>query len=100
ITGKTSLDFSLGTEGVDILAGSSGNMIGGVSARDANGNLSGFGNLISGNRGDGIFIGYFSGANFTETGNVIDGNYIGTDVTGTKALANGGAGVQLDSGGS
>jgi streptogramin lyase len=45
-------------------------------------------NLISGNSGAGLYI--------TDTGttqNVIAGNYIGTDVSGTKALGNGGVGV-------
>ncbi|HEY9171019.1 MAG TPA: PA14 domain-containing protein, partial [Verrucomicrobiae bacterium] len=41
----------------------------------------GAGNLISGNRYDGIYIG---GA----TGNKVQGNLIGTDVSGSRALAN------------
>jgi hypothetical protein len=48
----------------------------------------GAGNLISGNRGDGIDI-------YTGTGNVVEGNSIGTDVSGTLALGNGGNGVLL-----
>ena len=38
-------------------------------------------NIISGNRGHGIFMG--------GTGNIFAGNYIGTDVTGTVAIGNG-----------
>jgi trimeric autotransporter adhesin len=53
---------------------STGNVIGGASA--------GMGNLISGNAKSGIYL--FTGAN----SNSIQGNYIGTDVTGTVALGN------------
>jgi hypothetical protein len=42
-------------------------------------------NVISGNQGDGV---YLRGA-----GNKLRGNYIGTDITGTKALGNTGNGV-------
>jgi CSLREA domain-containing protein len=50
------------------------------------------GNVISGNFGDGIDV-----YNFTPTaGNfLISGNKIGTDVTGTLNLGNGGSGVQI-----
>jgi hypothetical protein len=68
--------------GIGIWSGASGNFIGGTSV--------GTGNLISGNPGFsyGVAVG---GAN----GNVIQGNLIGTDVTGTNALANGFANVAL-----
>ncbi len=63
------------TAGVEI-NGDSGITIGGIAAAA--------GNLISGNTtGDGILI---SGA--TATGNLVIGNRIGTDTTGTAALAN------------
>lgn len=42
-------------------------------------------NIISGNNGDGV---YLRGA-----GNKLQGNYVGTDITGTKALGNTGNGV-------
>jgi len=48
----------------------------------------GAGNLISGNEGHGIFI---SGGN----GNVVFGNFIGTQADGTTALPNGANGVNL-----
>ena len=48
------------------------------------------GNVISGNKGDGIDIG--AGAVNT----VVEGNYIGTDETGTKPLPNSGSGISID----
>ena len=54
------------------------------------GAASGARNIISGNTSDGIFIGG-AGA----TGNVVQGNYIGTDVTGTIDLGNTVDGIQI-----
>jgi hypothetical protein len=51
------------------------------------GTAAGAGNVISGNSGNGI---QFQGSG---TGDVVQGNYIGTDVTATKALANRGNGI-------
>ena len=53
---------------------SSGNVIGGTTAGDRN--------IISGNSGDAVSIG------FDATDNTIQGNYFGTDITGTVALGN------------
>ncbi len=74
-----SIDASIGG-GVVIEAGASNNLIGttGQSADDA-----GQRNLISGNLADGVDI-YQGGT----SGNVVAGNFIGTDKTGTVALAN------------
>ncbi len=70
--------------GVSILSGASNNTVGGttVAAR----------NIISGNVYDGVMINGDSGA---VTGNVVEGNYIGTDASGSHALGNGTAGVYL-----
>ena len=59
--------------GVDIVYGAQGNTIGGttVAAR----------NLISGNLHEGVLIGFAGTAN-----NVVEGNYIGTDITGKAFL--------------
>jgi parallel beta-helix repeat protein len=49
----------------------------------------GEGNLVSGNRLDGIFIG-------SSVGTVVKGNTIGTDPAAVQPLGNGGAGINLD----
>ena len=67
--------------GIEILDSSS-NTIGGLSYP--------YGNRISGNSGPGVLI---SGA--TSTLNVIEANFIGTDITGSLALANSGNGVEI-----
>ena len=51
------------------------------------GTAPGAGNVISGNAGNGV---YCSGS-----GELIQGNYIGTDSSGTVALGNGGAGIDF-----
>jgi titin len=67
-----------GRDGIYI-AGSSNNLIGGT--------MSGAGNVISGNNGDGI--------DSAGSANVFQGNYIGTDATGTRPLGNALDGVFL-----
>ncbi len=70
-------------DGVFVYDGSSENTIGGA--------VSGAGNLISGNDGAGVEIS-LGNRNF------VQGNLIGTDVTGTVALGNGAYGVELNGG--
>jgi titin len=70
-----------GSDGI-FFAGGADNLVGGTTAAARN--------VISGNNGDGIDI------NGTpSTGNVVQGNYIGTDVTGTQALGNAQDGVAI-----
>ena len=61
-------------DGVNIFDGASENVVGGTTPAARN--------VISGNDCNAVFV---SGAN----DNRIQGNYVGTDKTGTKALANG-----------
>jgi len=84
---------SIGNDGDGILIASGGkdNKIGGSSAASRN--------IISGNSGNGVEIaGTPSGPQ--TSGNVIEGNYIGTDVTGGVAVANDDSGIMIDSGAS
>ncbi len=73
--------------GIFIDPGAQSNTIGGTAA--------GAENVISGNAGDGIDI-VGSGT----TGNLVAGNFIGTNATGTVAIANGGNGITIGSGAS
>ncbi|HWX22285.1 MAG TPA: M12 family metallopeptidase [Candidatus Binatia bacterium] len=69
--------------GVGLFNGAQSNLIGGI--------LPGTRNLISGNTGQGVAIG-----DPTTTDNLIQGNYIGLDVSGTAAVPNHGyAGVDI-----
>ncbi len=70
--------------GVLVVGFTTNNTIGGIAA--------GAGNLISGNTVEGIVI------NASASGNMVEGNYIGTDVTGTLGLGNGRDGVLIDQG--
>ena len=86
ITGLASLPALPGDGngiGVLIISGSTDNTIGGTTAAARN--------IISGINGPGVYI-----TDATTTGNVVEGNYIGTDATGTAALANDSDGVEID----
>ncbi len=72
--------------GIALFDGASGNLIGGTSL--------GAGNVISGNPGNGVLIAESIPAS---TGNLIQGNLIGTDATGKLALGNRQSGVEIDS---
>jgi hypothetical protein len=77
-----------GREGVFISTSSSegtvaGNVVGGTEP--------GAGNVISGNKFDGLFIG-----SFQTTGTVVKGNFIGTDATGSLSIPNSGDGLHVD----
>jgi titin len=77
VTGTVALNNF--AEGVDLGFGSSGTTVGGTAA--------GAGNVISGNRAYGVRV--------DSSGNVLQGNLIGTDAAGTAALRNALDGVVL-----
>ena len=115
-TGGCNLISSNGLSGVSIEAGSTGvvvrsNYIGtnaagtgdlgntshgifisGAPTNTIGGTTSGARNVISGNGGDGLSIAGVFGA---ATGNIIQGNYVGTGATGAGDLGNDGDGVEL-----
>jgi hypothetical protein len=87
VTGTNALGN--GTEGIEITGGvASGNLVGGTTAAASN--------IISGNIDDGVVIS--AGPGQQVSSNAVQGNFIGTDVTGTKALGNL-DGVQLSANG-
>jgi hypothetical protein len=55
------------------------------------GTAPGAGNVISGNLFEGVLLG-----SFTTTGNIVKGNFIGTDATGSKAVPNASNGLTID----
>lgn len=85
VTGTQDIGNSF--DGVVIVGGASENLIGGTEA--------GAGNVLSGNGANGIAF-YDIGT----AGNLVRGNFIGTDITGTLVLSNSGHGVATAGGAS
>jgi hypothetical protein len=71
-----------GVFGVRIAVLSASNVIGGTTAAARN--------VISGNASSGVVL------DFAATNNTVEGNYIGTDISGANALGNGFNGITLD----
>ena len=78
ITGN--IDFGNIVDGIFLGDGSRGNLIGGTTPQTRN--------LISGNGRNGVQID-------TTSDNIIQGNYIGTNISGTADLGNSGAGIGI-----
>jgi hypothetical protein len=95
----TSADGSVGVGNASIgvtVGDSANNTIGGVNVLNPDGSLSGFsGNLISGNQSDGLQFNQTG-----TTGNLVIGNRIGSNLTGTRALPNSDDGVLIKIGAS
>lgn len=79
---------ALGNEGVGVwLNLGSDNIVGGTTPAARN--------VIAGNGSHGIHIRGSSISSFPTTGNLVQGNYIGVDITGLTGLGNGGSGVLI-----
>jgi len=91
-TGNQAQGNLIGTNGTG--AAAIANAFGGVfinaPGNTIGGTATGSPNLISGNNGGGISI---AGA----SGNVVQGNFVGTNISGTAALGNSGNGIGIDS---
>jgi titin len=79
--------------GVLIQAGAVNNTIGGAVANTIGGTSAGAENVISGNKAEGVLI---SGAG--TSGNLVQGNFIGTDSNGSNTIGNGRAGILINRG--
>jgi hypothetical protein len=89
ITGK----MALPNFGPGISIGGNRNLVGGSAP--------GAGNLVSGNTGTGVAL-HAANSRFgpvPATENIVQGNFIGVDVTGMAALPNSGDGISVDGGG-
>lgn len=80
--GTNGIGNGIGFGGILLDGGATGNIIGGT--------VPGARNVISGNNLAGVFF-----AGTTTSGNIVEGNYIGTDITGTRAVPNTLAGIYM-----
>ncbi len=78
-------------DGITALPNSTGVYVSNSTGNTIGGSTAGRRNVISGNTSNGIFI--------IGNENVVQGNYIGTDISGTMALANGNTGVRIGNSG-
>lgn len=86
-----------GEDGVLIEGGAIGPMFGDeADDNQIGGTAAGARNVISGNQGDGVHIRDDSGNALGTRFNIVEGNFIGTDVTGTLDRGNDGFGVFIE----
>jgi parallel beta-helix repeat protein len=90
ITGRSRGNEIGGTAFVDTVTGQANNPTGSKGTVTPVFVVPPLGNLISGNGGSGVMI------NDGSTGNVLNGNFIGTTASGDSALGNAGNGVWID----
>ena len=94
VDGDTIEGNSIGTNaaGTAALGGPTGMALWGANSIIVGGTAAGAGNLVSGNQLDGIDL-YYPGCATPMSGNVFQGNLVGTDATGTLAIPNGQHGI-------
>jgi parallel beta-helix repeat protein len=85
-------------QGVEIAGGSSNNTIGGADTNVPGTRLAGAGNLISSNGQFNTFTGGILITGIGTANNLVEGNYVSTDLTGELALGNGLNGISIDTG--
>ena len=78
-------------DGVTALPNSTGVYVSNSTGNTIGGNTAGSRNVISGNTSNGVYV--------VGNENVVMGNYIGTDISGTVAIPNGNIGVRIGNGG-
>ena len=120
VAGARNIISASGVDGIELFAGVTGNLVAGnyigtdvsgtkplgnanqgvaifssASANTIGGTVAGARNIVSGNGGEGIRI-----TDGGSSGNLVEGNFIGTDVTGAKPLDNAADGVSVLNGAS
>jgi CSLREA domain-containing protein len=87
--------IGLGADGTTVVANGRHGVVlyNGVNTTQIGGSGAGEGNVISGNAQDGVHIN--GNGNVATTGNLLEGNYIGTDAAGLLDRGNGAAGLNI-----
>ncbi len=75
--------------------GQNGLLLNAALSNTIGGAITGVGNVISGNLGSGIVLSNSRPTGSGQSGNLVQGNFIGTDLNGTSPLGNSGQGVLI-----